>query len=474
MISLWSEQTVAEATGGEVRGHFHASRVEIDSRKIQLGDLFVAIKGERVDGHHYVADAFARGAVAALVSHVPDGAPRGAAFIVVPDTLKALEQMANLARARSKAKVVGITGSVGKTSAKEMMKLALSAYGKTYATTGNYNNHIGTPLNLSNLPPEAKYAVFEMGMNHAGEIAHLTNMVKPHVALITNVEAVHLEFFASVEAIAHAKAEIFQGVLESGVALLPADNPHVGLLATIAKQANIRVVKNFGSANESDAQLVSYMPTRSGCDVVALVQGQEYRYTLNATGKHFAISSLAVLLACSVLELPLMPALDALARYGEVEGRGKAIKLPLAGGGYATLIDDSYNASPVSMRAAFAKLDEVWQLQGKAGRKLAALGDMRELGDDAPMLHAALSDDVVRLKMDRVFTAGVLMKHLETALPAAQRGGHVMEAAQLLPILKKTLLQGDVLLVKGSHGSLMYQLAAALQESFPPEIKNAV
>lgn len=472
-MALWSEQTVEQATQGMVSGHFHASRVEIDSRKIQLGDLFVAIKGDRVDGHHYVADAFARGAVAAIVTHIPDGVPHKASTIIVPDTLKALEQLGHFARARSKAKIVGITGSVGKTSAKEMMKLALAAHGKTYATNGNYNNHIGTPLNLANLPPEWPFAVLEMGMNHAGEIAHLTNMVKPDIAIITTVDAVHLEFFDSVDAIADAKAEIFEAVGSGGFALLNRDNIYYEKLRAAAKMRGIEHIYSFGEHPQADAALIAYEPTAHGCAISAQIRGKEYCYALSATGKHFATASLSVLLACDVWDLPLAASVRALAEYSEVEGRGKTMPLEISGG-KAWLVDDSYNASPVSMRAAFSKLDELWQMQGKKGRKLLALGDMRELGDGAPAMHAALADDIIALAFDKVFTVGALMQYLYSALPSEMRSTHVMEAAQLLPLLQKSLQADDLLLIKGSHGSLMYQLAASLKQSLASEKKYAV
>ena len=455
MIGLWSETSVSAATGGEARGHFHASRVEIDSRRVQLGDLFVAICGERMDGHRYVAEALSRGAAAAVVSYVPEDVPRSASLIVVPDTLEALVAMGRYNRARSNAKIVGVTGSVGKTSAKEMLKIALAIHGKTHATTGNFNNHIGTPLNLANLPVDAAFGVFEMGMNHEGEIRYLTHMVQPHVALITTIEAVHLEHFKNMEGIADAKAEIFSSPHNGqGTAVLPADSPYCDYLRQKAEGWRVHT---FGETG--DARLLSYAPTATGSEIMGSLTGQTISFALGATGKHFASTAMAVLAVAHALGLALPKTAAALADYHEPEGRGRAVKLPLEHG-HAWLIDDAYNASPASMRAAIAKADEIWQREGKNGRKLAALGDMLELGPDAPQLHAGLSDALIAHGFDLVFTAGPLMKHLEAALPHLLRGPHTPSAELLLPLLQKTLAQGDILLVKGSHGSNMHALSA--------------
>lgn len=459
-MTLWNEQTAAEATGGEARGMWFASRVEIDSRRVQLGDLFVAIKGERMDGHHYVADALSRGAVAAVVSHVPEGLQRNASLLVVEDTLKALADMGRFARVRSKARIVGVTGSVGKTSAKEMLKLALSAHGKTYATTGNFNNHIGTPLNLANLPMDAAFGVFEMGMNHAGEIEHLTQMVRPHVALVTNVEAVHLEFFRNLQGIADAKAEIFSGMEAGAAAVLNADNEWCDYLKQKAQARGIGQCLTYGADPSAYARLASYQPTMHGAEIVAEVAGQTIAFSLGATGRHFACTALAALCVAKAWSLPLPKTAAALVDFRESDGRGRVIALPVADG-QALLIDDSYNASPASMRAAIAKADEIWQLSGRQGRKLAALGDMLELGGDAPQLHASLSDSLIAHNF-HTFTAGGLMQHLSAALPKEQRGAHMPDPKQLVPLLQKTLQAGDVLLVKGSHGSKMHEVAAAL------------
>ncbi len=472
-MGIWNEQSAAEATAGEARGLWYASRVEIDSRKVQLGDLFVAIKGERVDGHHYVADALARGAVAAVVSHVPEGLPRGASLVVVNDTLAALADMARYNRARSKAKIVGVTGSVGKTSTKEMLRLALAAHGKTFATSGNFNNHIGTPLNLANLPLDAAYGVFEMGMNHGGEIAYLSEMVRPHVALVTTIEAVHLEHFKNMDGIADAKAEIFDGMEVGGIAVLNADSQYCDYVKQKAQAAGVARILTCGESAAADARLLAYDATKGGAEITGSLAGQTISFAIGATGKHFATTAMAVLAVAHALALPLPKTAAALVDYKEVDGRGKTVKLTLPQGN-AWLIDDSYNASPASMRAAISKTDEVWKLVGGKGRKIAALGDMLELGTEAPAMHAALSEALIRHGVHLVFTAGSLMQHLSTALPKELRGGHMQTAQQLIPLLQKTLASDDVLLVKGSHGSNMAEVTKALLAASQPEKKHAV
>lgn len=468
MTILWTSHAAAEAMRSKSRSTWQAKRVEIDSRRVQPGDLFVALGGENFDGHDYVADALAKGAVAAVVS--TPLAIEGD-LLVVPDTLKALEDLAHYARKRSHAKIVGVTGSVGKTSAKEMLRLALSAHGKTYATTGNYNNHIGTPLNLANLPTDADFGVFEMGMNHAGEIAHLTRIVQPHVAVITNIEAVHMEFFASIEAIAEAKAEIFAGLGAQGIAVLNRDNAMYPLLAKLAKEQGANVV-TFGEHAKANCRLLDYGAGGAGCAIGADIYGYKLRYTLQAVGRQWATASLLTLAVTHAFGLDDEETAAALADFSELEGRGQVLSIAV-NGGHALLIDDSYNASPASMRAAFAKTAEVWESGGRRGRKLAALGNMLELGPDAPKLHAGLAADLQQAEFDGVFTAGEWMRHLHDALPEAMRAEHVGTAAELLPILQQQLRAGDILLVKGSHGSKIYALATQLM-SAAEDVKHAV
>lgn len=453
---IWSSEDAAEATDGKIAGAWAAGALSIDSRSVKPGELFVALPGERVDGHAFVADALSRGAAAAVVSEEVEGVALSK-LLMVEDTQKALEDLAQYNRGRTQAKIVGLTGSVGKTSAKEMLRMALSAHGETFASHGNFNNHIGTPLNLASLPASAKFAVFEMGMNHAGEISALTHLVRPDVALITNVEPAHLEFFESVEKIADAKAEIFEGVEAGGVVVLNADNAHFARLSAAAKKRALRII-SFGARDEADCRMLSYKATLKGSEILVAVAGKEIHFVTGTIGKHWAITAASTLAMAQALELDVAKTAKALAAFQELPGRGSLHAL--ASG--ATLLDDSYNASPAAMRAAFAKLKELREAGACKGRVIAALGDMRELGDTSPALHVVLADDVQAAGVDMVFTAGPLMKHLHDALPAKLRAAHAADAEALLPILQAVLKSGDLVLVKGSHGSHMYKVAEAL------------
>lgn len=457
MSALWTVADLVKATGGVASGEWCGWRIEIDGRKVRAGDIFVALKGENFDGHDFVEQAFSKGAIAAIVSHELQ---LNCHQLIVADTQKALEDLAKYNRARSSAKVVGITGSVGKTSTKEMLKLALSAHGKTYATTGNYNNHIGTPLNLANLSLDAEFAVFEMGMNHVGEIAHLTKMVQPHIAVITNVEAVHLEFFSGVEEIAEAKSEIFES--NPSYAIINADQPFFQNTAQNAAMQQL----SFGSNENADCRLLKYTPTDFGCEVEASICSEKISYKLSATGKHFAIASLSVLAVAKALNLPLQETANALLEYKEVEGRGGVCKV-----GDFYLINDAYNASPASMKASFAKTAEVWQAKCEKGRKIAVLGDMLELGESSPLLHADLAKSLIEHGFDAVYCAGALMKNLYDALPKNMQAGYTQFTHDLLPLLKFQV--NDVVLIKGSHGSKMYEIANELLLK-NEENKNAV
>ncbi|MBV8939440.1 MAG: UDP-N-acetylmuramoyl-tripeptide--D-alanyl-D-alanine ligase [Alphaproteobacteria bacterium] len=461
MKALWTAEDAAEATDGVTGGNWQARGVSIDTRVTEPGELFVALAGERMDGHRFVKDAFGAQAAAALVSQIPPGAPRDR-LLLVSDTLRALEDMGRFNRARAQARIAAVTGSVGKTSAKEMLKLALSAHGSAFAGHGNFNNHIGTPLNLANLPPEAAFGVFELGMNHAGEIAALSRQVRPHVALITTVEAVHLEFFASEDDIADAKCEIFQGMEPGGIAVLNRDNQHFPRCRMRATAAGAEIL-SFGFHAHADCRVLSWQATRQGSQIRAAIGGQEVSYALNALGEQWALLSAGVLGVVQALGLDIRKSAAALGAFRELPGRGRLIPIPLKGG-EALLVDDSYNASPAAMRAAFGKLAALRASGAAAGRVIAALGDMRELGVRAPELHAQLSAPLQEAGVDVVFTAGPLMRHLFIALPEHMRGSHAEDADALAPLLMEALKAGDCLLIKGSHGSKMYEIAEALQK----------
>lgn len=457
---LWTQISSEEATRGVTNKAWEAQRVVIDSRNIQTGDLFVAIKGEHFDGHEFVEDALSRGAVAAVISQ-KSGLPDDASLLVVEDTQKALEDLARYARKRSSAKVIGVTGSVGKTSTKEMLKLAFSAHGKTYATKGNYNNHIGTPLSLANLPEGAEFAIFEMGMNHAGEIATLTRMVQPHIAIITNIDAVHLEFFDSVDGIVDAKAEIFEGMVDDGVAILNADSGYLNYLKMSAARNEIGRIITFGESLEADVRLIAYQPTQQGAEIDASIGDDLLTYSIQACGRHWAKTTLITLATLNACELDSAKTLAALAEFKEPDGRGKRVSLSMPQGG-VTLIDDSYNASPISMRSAFLKIEEMHKSTQSKGRKIAVLGDMFELGEQAADFHVALAVDLQQAGFDCVYSAGKMMRSLHDALPSSVHGVHVDDPSVLPQILGKDLQAEDLLLIKGSHASNMYKVAQEL------------
>ncbi len=460
---LWTRDQVVEATGGTGYADFAATGVSIDSRTVGAGDLFIAIVGPNFDGHDFVEDALAKGAVAALVSRLPEADDVAARpLVLVPDTLTGLEALGTAARRRAKAKVVGITGSVGKTGTKEMTALALSALGSVHASKGSFNNQFGLPLTLARLDPETDFAVIEMGMNHAGELSDLTRIAQPDVALITTVEAVHLEFFDSVDRIADAKAEIFEGVTQGGAAVLNRDNPSYRQLAVAAQENDIERIVTFGSLPDCTIRLCTHESVDGGNRVEAVVEGKPLHFSLNVAGRHWVQNSLGVLGIIHALGRDIEKAAAAIADMRAPEGRGARHRLLLPAGP-VELIDDSYNASPASMRAAFAVLDDIEPAQG--GRRVAVLGDMLELGDQAQDLHAELAADLKSSKIDMVFTAGPLMAALHEALPEAQRGPHSGSADALIQPLIGSLGAEDVVLVKGSHGSAMHRVVMALQTS---------
>jgi len=449
----------ADGLSATVVGDWAVRGVSIDSRTLAPGDLFVALEGESRDGHAFAAAALEAGAAALMVARLPAGLPADTPRLEVPDTLAGLEALGRAARARSAATVIGVTGSVGKTGTKEMLRAALASCGRVHASAKSYNNHWGVPLSLSRLPADRHFAVFEMGMNHPGEITPLSRMVRPHIAIVTTVEAVHLEFFTSVEGIAEAKAEIFLGLEAGGTAVINADNPYRDLLAARARDAGAARVVTFGCAEDADARLLKASVKPDCTTVSARICGQDVTYKIGASGLPWAMNSLAVLAAVQAAGADLGLAALALAGIAAPAGRGARHEVPMPGG-RLVLVDDSYNASPPSVRAALELLGSLEA--GARGRRIAVLGDMRELGPAGPDLHAALAEPVQEAGIDLVFTAGPLMRHLHDALPAALRGGHAADAAALTQILLPVLRGGDVVTVKGSLGSRMGPVVEAI------------
>jgi UDP-N-acetylmuramoyl-tripeptide--D-alanyl-D-alanine ligase len=458
-------EAIAATDGKSQGGDWQASGVSIDTRSLTPGDLFVALAGPTHDGHDFVAAALAHGAAAALVHKRPDGVADDAPLLVVGDTLDGLRGLAAAARARSSARIIGVTGSVGKTSTKEMLNLALEANGQTHVSLGSFNNHWGVPLSLARLPPSAQFAVFEMGMNHPGEITPLTRLVRPHVAIVTSVEAVHLEFFASTRQIAEAKAEIFLGVEPDGVAILPRDNPHWEFLRRTAEKAGIETIESFGCHIDASARLLDYAIDPRSTVVFALFDDHAISYRVGVAGQQWASNSLAVLLAARAAGAALEPAAAALAAMAPPKGRGARKTLPW-GGGTIEVIDDSYNASPVSMRAAISTLASAKTTRG--ARRVAVLGDMLELGSAAPTLHASLATPIIERGIDLVFTAGPLMRHLYEALPAQRRGAHAANADDAAQEVLRAIKAGDVVMVKGSAGSRMGRVIRCLEQAAAP------
>ena len=441
-MSFWTSNKIIEATGGTLHGEaFSFSTLNTDTRSLQAGEFFVALSGDNFDGHDYASKAADRGAIAALVEKPVQGLP----YIMVQDTLEALQNMARYRREYSTAKIIAITGSVGKTSAKEMLKICLSEYGETYATSGNYNNHIGLPICLCNMPTSSEFAILEMGMNHADEISFLSDIAKPQVALITNVEAVHLEFFDSVQGIAYAKAEIFDG-MQGGAAVLPADSPYYELLVTSSELHNCELI-SFGEAENSSLRLLSSA-------VEYEYKSQPRSFALSTRGAHWPKAALGILGCVAALDLPLEKAEAALNAYQEQQGRGEVIKL-----GDITLMDDAYNASPVSMAAAITTLASLG-----AGRKLAVLGEMLELGENSDALHAGLAEPLQQHAIDAVITVGEGMKPLIAKLQQSVHLAHFSTAEDAIKSIKTLVRPNDNVLCKGSHGSGVYRLVAALKE----------
>ena len=451
--ALWTAAEIAAATGGKAEGDWAVVGVSIDSRTVQPRELFIALRGPHHDGHAFVADALARGAVA-LVDCIPAGLSR-TSLVVVDDTMAALTALGRAARARSKARIAALTGSVGKTGTKEALRLALSGQAPTHASAASHNNHWGVPLSLARAPRGTAYAVYELGMNAPGEIAALTRLVRPHVAMVTTVEAAHLGFFPSIEAIAEAKGEIFLGLAPGGIAVLNADNPHFSRLVAMAEAAGCARVIGFGAAPGASARLRDAQLDPAGSDVLMTLDGREIAFRVGAPGRHWVGNALGVVACAAALGADPEGAARSLRDFRAPVGRGRQHRLILPSGPI-TLIDESYNANPASVRAALQVLATA------AGRRVAVLGDMLELGAHAPKLHAGLAQAVIACGVDRVYTAGPEMRHLHDALPAARRAGHVADGAALLPILEGELRGGDTLLIKGSLGMRMGRIVEAL------------
>ncbi len=465
---LWTWDDLVSGAGGTADGAppGPVTGVAIDTRSLAPGDIFVALTDAR-DGHDFVADAFGGGASAALVSRAYVRRPGDGALLRVDDPLKGLERLGIAARRRlsPEARVIAITGSAGKTGTKEMARLCLSRLGQTHASERSYNNHWGVPLSLARMPSAARYGVFEIGMNHAGEIAPLTRMVRPHAAIVTTVAPVHLAHFDSVAAIAEAKAEIFEGLEPGGTAILNRHNEHFGLMAERARAHGARVI-GFGTAPDAEAHLTFFRRRAEGSAMLPTIMGERVACVLGAPGRHLAMNAVAVLAAVKAVGGDPKIAASALRSLRAAAGRGARHTLE-APGGRILLIDESYNANPASMRAALATMATL--PRDEFPRRIAVLGDMLELGSESRRLHDALTGPIDRAWIDLVLACGPWMKGLFATLPISRQGAWAETSDGLREALLATVKAGDAVMIKGSLGSRMAPLVEALKARFVGE-----
>lgn len=467
MSALWTSAEAVAATGGACTVEWQATGVSIDTRSIETGDLFVALSDSR-DGHDFVASALEKGACAALVSRVPEGVSPDAPLLVVDDVLKALEKMGIAARARVQAKVIGVTGSVGKTGTKEMLRTALAPFGKVHAAVRSFNNHWGVPLTLARMPRDTDFAVIEIGMNHPGEIGPLAVMADLDVAVITTVAAVHMAAFKDVTEIAEAKAEIFQGLRTGGVAVLNADIPSFDMLSNAAHKAGAEITR-FGTCESADMVLVNAILSGDSTTVDALFNGQPALFKLAAAGQHLAMNALSALAGVQAVGGDLAQAMLALANWHAPDGRGARYIIDLSNGAGETLelIDESYNANPTSMEAALNVLAAAKPIDNTGrivtGRRIAFLGDMLELGPTSDALHQGLADLAALEQIDVIHTSGRMMKALHDVLPFGKQGKWFEDGAAMAANVHHLLDAGDVAMVKGSLGAHVGQVVTTIR-----------
>lgn len=472
MNGLWTSSAIAAAVEGKASEDFTVSGVAFDSREIGPGDLFFALKGEQSDGHKFVKDTYKAGGVAAVVSEPVDGP-----HILVDDTTKALNDLAIASRARTKAKIIGVTGSVGKTGTKEALFAALdrASMGKAHHSVKSYNNHVGVPLSLSRMPADSQYGIFEMGMNHEGELAELTRLVRPDVAIVTAIAPAHIGYFSGVEAIAQAKAEIFQGLTEDGVAIIPFDSPQYGQLREAAVSCRSKVV-SFGFGEQADVRAVDVVPAPGGGSLVTAKIGgilgdHSLCFTVAEPGKHWVSNALAILAAVRAVGGDLAAAGLALAELKGLDGRGKRHRIELKNGGKGLLIDESYNANPVSMRATLAQL----AAERCEGKKIVVLGAMGELGDKSEYYHRALADDIIASGAQTILLVGDEMAYTSARLAelASEKLDRTLEITHVagssdsdISTILTSVAEGfggdDILLVKGSNYLGLARVVSAL------------
>ncbi|MBN8830114.1 MAG: UDP-N-acetylmuramoyl-tripeptide--D-alanyl-D-alanine ligase [Sphingomonadales bacterium] len=456
MTALWTSDAIAEAIGGKASHRFEVTGVAFDSREVTPGDLFVALKGEHADGHDYIPKALAAGAGGLIVDHPVNGP-----YVQVADTGRGLEDLGRAARRRTEAKIIGVTGSAGKTGTKEALYRAFDrmSFGAAHRSLKSYNNHVGVPLSLARMPSETLFGVFEMGMNHEGELRALTRMVRPHVAIVTTIAPAHIEYFGTEEKIAQAKAEIFEGLAEGGVAIVPFDSPHFALLRDEARRHTDTVI-SFGLGQGADVRLVEEMSSDRGTLVTAQLRHARLSFTLGMAGRHWVGNALAVLATVEAVGGDVGQAGLALAEMTGLPGRGARHRIGTADGGKALLIDEAYNANPASMAATLAQLGEE-----RAGRRVAVLGAMKELGALSASLHAGLAQAVKGAGVELAVLVGEEMAPLADALAGDVPVERMKDVREVLEFLPDRLTDGDVVLVKGSNSVGLARLVDALTAS---------
>ena len=460
---LWTSKEVSEALGVPSLTEWQAQGVSIDTRTLSHGDIFVAIRGDRLDGHDYVSNAFENGASVAIVDtdaelNIVAGVDE-THLIRVMDTQNALEKLGQAARNRITGQVVAVTGSVGKTTVKEGLGLVFSQIGKTHISQASYNNLWGVPLSLARMPADTQFGVFEIGMNHAGEISSLTRQVRPDIAVITKIANAHIEHFDSLEGIAHAKAEIFEGLDGLKTALVPADSEWAPLLMQSAKDAGAKRVVSFGESDASDVRVISFKLHDHCSCVSADISGQPVTFRIGATGHHQIVNAMSILAAVQVFEEDLTSAVLSLGEMKAMDGRGRRHNISLSDGDLV-VIDESYNANPESMVAALKTLGQFPRLG--QGRRIAVLGDMKELGSQGDELHKNLVEHIINTDVDVVFTVGSQMKLLQDALPGGRRGAHATSVDDLKSFLTQEVHAGDAVMVKGSNSMRLSELVKCL------------
>ncbi len=461
--ALWNSDEAARATGGRATAKWCATGVSIDTRTLEPGDLFVALQGDARDGHEFAAAALHKGASAALVTRVPVGVGPNAPLLVAGNTLDGLKALGQAARIRTQAQIIAVTGSAGKTTTKEMLRLMLSEQGPIAASAASYNNHWGVPLSLARMAKDTAFGIFEIGMNHAGEIRQLVGQVRPHVAVVTTIAPAHIEFFGTLEAIADAKAEILEGIEPGGACLLPGDNEQFSRLKRHAEELSIRTIARFGIGEQSEARLLSVTADGEAQTIAAHIFGRKIVFRIAAPGRHIAMNAVAALAAVALARGDVGRAAAALAGFTPLKGRGAR-----TAAGDVEIIDESYNANPASMAAALDVLRATTVRQG--GRRIAVLGDMLELGMDSERLHAGLARDVTAANADLVFLCGPHMHALWAGIPPRHRGAYHETSASLAAELVQRVRPGDVVLIKGSLGSRMALIVDALKNREPAAV----